>query len=92
MAHIDSADYDVHKTTRVEDLSDGDIIDLDGDTAWDEDRLGELEDASAIEVLDVYLDEDDEGEEVWRVWIEGDRLINVPPGYEFSRLVSGDEI
>lgn len=91
MAAFDTEEFDIYKTTVVEDLSSGDVIDLEGDPAWDEERLGELKEARTIEVVDVYLDEDDEGEEVWRVWIEGEHLINVPPKYEFSRLVTDDE-
>lgn len=82
---INFSEYDVYKSTPVENLETGDYIDLEGDSAWDEDS-DEIEDLQHVEVLDVYSDEDAEGEEVWRVWVGEETVINVPPGYVFSRL------
>lgn len=86
---IDFSDYDIYKSALVEDLETGDYIDLEGDSAWDEDS-DEIESLQRVEVLDVYLDEDSEGEEIWRVWVGDDIVVNVPPGYVFSRLSTED--
>lgn len=86
---IDFSDYDIYKSALVEDLETGDYIDLEGDSAWDEDS-DEIESLQRVEVLDVYLDEDSEGEEIWRVWVGDDTVVNVPPGYVFSRLSTED--